>query len=271
MTILGLEMKMALQIIEINLITKLPARPPFTHKIRSASTGDFPGRDEGPQDGMFSSPQDNNKQSASVLSKVAMFQSAGPEFGSFKPFVRGENERSSLRDDRSTGYDVVRGATREEVIYKPVLPKASASASMSSVMQSSLMSKSMMDSLEPVPETYCHGQNSDSDTPQVTRETIFSTSADLLSCIESLTTAGNKTSTNFMVLSDNILHFHELCSNFIDTLPPHAKFQAKELLSRLQTHSESVKTFCSTNPASGAKIINDVKATVQEVIDLIKR
>ena len=251
---------------------KTPMRPAFTHKIRSASTGDYPLKEEGPHEGApFSAQQDN--KSASVLSKVAMFQSAGPDFGSFKPFVRGENERSSLRDDRSAGYDsVTRSSSRDEIIYKPVLPKTLPPANVAgALMQSSLMSKSMIETLEPVPETYAHGQNSDSDTPSVSRETIYSTAAELQSCIESLTTVGNKTSTNFMVLSDNILHFHDLCSHFIDTLPPHAKFQAKELLSRLQTHSENVKTFCSTNPASGVKVISDVKATIQEVIDLIKR
>jgi hypothetical protein len=41
-----------------------------------------------------------------------------------------------------------------------------------------------------------------------------------------------------MLLSEQVLNFHELCSHFIDNLQVHAKFHAKELLSQLQAHSE---------------------------------
>lgn len=54
-------------------------------------------------------------------------------------------------------------------------------------------------------------------------------------------------------------------------LPPHAKFHAKELLSRLLTQSESVKTICSSNPSMAMKIITDVHASIQEIVDLIRK
>jgi hypothetical protein len=56
-----------------------------------------------------------------------------------------------------------------------------------------------------------------------------------------------------MLLSEQVLNFHELCSHFIDNLQVHAKFHAKELLSQLQAHSEHLKIFNSANPASGVK------------------
>ncbi|XP_033732015.1 tyrosine-protein kinase Abl-like isoform X2 [Pecten maximus] len=278
-----------------------PLRPQFTHKSRSQSTGDYPRpEDTTPDENQWASVnaamqqhmqiaqnQLEDKQGASFLSKVAMFQSQGPgssEFSSFKPFTRGESGRESLRDDKSTSSnksDVVTRkneprvemqpykptASKDDNIYKPVLPKMAASSG----GINPLMSKSMIDTLDTVPESYLHGQSSDSDTPKVSRETILDSSGNLKGCIDSLLATGNKSSTNFMVLSEQVLNFHEQCSHFIDSLPPHAKFHARELLSRLQSHSENLKKFSSTNPSGGGKLIGDIKMTVQEVIDLIQR
>jgi hypothetical protein len=54
-------------------------------------------------------------------------------------------------------------------IYKPVLPK-----NIQSGLQSALMSKSMIETLETVPEKYS-GPNSDSDSPKVTQESVLET------------------------------------------------------------------------------------------------
>lgn len=276
-----------------------PQRPQFTHKLRSSSTGDYPVPEDTTSDEnqwasvnvamqhlQNAQNQLEDKQGASFLSKVAMFQSQGPgssEFSSFKPFVRGDGTRESLRDEKSSGSnksDVMRKsdprmdmqsykptASKDDNIYKPILPKLA----MSSGGINPLMSKSMIDTLDTVPESYLHAQSSDSDTPKVSRETILDTSGKLKGCIDSLLLTGNKSSTNFMVLSEQVLNFHELCSHFIDSMPPHAKFHARELLSRLQSHSENLKKFSSTNPTGGSKLIGDIKSTVQEVIDLIQR
>lgn len=134
------------------------------------------------------------------------------------------------------------------------------------------MSKSTFDSLEPVHENYPHGGgNSDSDLPVVSRDSILNLSEDVLSSLQNLTSTGNKNSANFMILYEKVLQFHDLCSQFFDSMPPHAKFHAKELLSRLLTQSENVKTICSSNPSMGMKIISDVHASIQEIVDLIRK
>ncbi|KAJ8300140.1 hypothetical protein KUTeg_021659 [Tegillarca granosa] len=259
-----------------------PPRPQLAPKHRSASTGDYPRPEEEHWNNAISSTNaqsGDDKQSASVLSKVAMFQSQKPEalgLSSFKSFSRGDPGRDSFRDDKSTSDSVGISESsykpqisKDDVIYKPVLPK---SVPQGVGLQSSLMSKSMIETLETVPETsYSQGQSSDSDTPKVSREMVLSESKNLQSSIDSLTAAGNKTSTNFMVLSEQIIHFYEICSHFIDSMPPHAKFHAKELLTRLQAHSESIKLFCSTSPTGGGKLINDIRTTIQEIVELIQR
>lgn len=262
-------------------------RPTFSHKMRSASTGDYPLQGEtttAEPINVTNSWSGNNSQSIveepsddqqgySVLSKVAMFQSQKPgnsEFAPFKPFVRNDNGRESFSDRQDntrpiSDLNFKSHLSKDDNIYKPVLPK-----NIQSGLQSALMSKSMIETLETVPEKYS-GPNSDSDSPKVTQESVLQSANELNSCLDSLTSAGNKTSTNFMLLSEQVLNFHELCSHFIDNLQVHAKFHAKELLSQLQAHSEHLKIFNSANPASGVKLTQDVKATMQEILSLIQR
>lgn len=105
----------------------------------------------------------------------------------------------------------------------------------------------------------------------MSRDSILNLSEDVLSSLQNLTSTGNKNSANFMILYEKVLQFHDLCSQFFDSMPPHAKFHAKELLSRLLTQSENVKTICSSNPSMGMKIISDVHASIQEIVDLIRK
>ena len=224
-------------------------RPHLAQKMRSSSIGDYPYSEE--------ANDREDKQSASVLTKVAMFQSAGPDFGQFKPFARGEHDRNSMREGKASNIDDIIG-------NKPKPPPHS--------MQQMFMSKSTFESLEPVHENYPHGGgNSDSDLPIVSRDSILKMSDDVLTSLQNLTSTGNKNSANFMILYEKVLQFHDLCSQFFDSMPPHAKFHAKELLSRLLTQSESVKTICSSSPSVGMKIINDVHGSIQEIVDLIRK
>lgn len=262
-------------------------RPTFSLKMRSASTGDYPLQGDtttaepinvmnswsgNNSQSIVEEPSDD-QQSLSVLSKVAMFQSQKPgnaEFAPFKPFVRNENGRESFSSERQDSPRTIsdlnfKSLSKDDNIYKPVLPK-----NIQSGLQPSLMSKSMIDTLDPVSEQFS-GPNSDSDSPKVTQESILQLAGEINSFLDSLTSTGNKTSTNFMVLSEQVLNFHELCSHFIDNLQVHAKFHAKELLSRLQEHSEHLKIYNSSNPATGIKLTQDVKSTMQEILSLIQR
>lgn len=261
-------------------------RHPFSHKMRSSSAGDYPMQVDSPSSDHVNvsnswsgnnsesivEEQEEGQQAKSVLSKVAMFQSQKPGTGSefaFKPFTRNENGRESFNErhesSRNTSdLNYKPHVSKDDIIYKPVLPKNVQS------VQPSMMSKSMIDTLDTVPEKYV-GPNSDSDSPKVTQESVLQSANEINTCLESLTATGNKTSTNFMVLSEQVLNFHELCSHFIDNLQVHAKFHARELLSKLQLYSEQLKTYNSANPASGIKLTQDVKAVMQEIITLVQR
>ncbi|XP_076436830.1 uncharacterized protein LOC143276240 [Babylonia areolata] len=113
--------------------------------------------------------------------------------------------------------------------------------------------------------------SSSSSLPQVTLGGIVEASERLRGSVDRLAVAGNKTSTNFMMLSDEVQAFHRLCGHYIDSLPPHAKFHVRELLSRLLAHSQSLKTFSSSSPSAGASLLSDLQATNLDILTFIQR
>lgn len=108
-------------------------------------------------------------------------------------------------------------------------------------------------------------------TEPVNLDSIKSASDRLKLCIDKLAQAGNKSSTNFMLLSEEVLAFYGLCSRYIDALPPHAKFHARELLSRMQAHSQNLKTYTSTTPSGGGRLLDDIQLTNKEIMGVIQR
>ncbi|XP_059153569.1 tyrosine-protein kinase ABL1-like isoform X2 [Physella acuta] len=124
--------------------------------------------------------------------------------------------------------------------------------------------------LEPAASSPVDGASPEPSEP-VSMDSIKSASERLKGCIERLAEAGNKTSTNFMLLSEEVLAFYCLCSRYIDALPPHAKFQARELLTRMQAHSQSLKTYTSSTPSGGGKLLDDIQVTNKEILGVIQR
>lgn len=237
-----------------NLDHKAPMRLPFQQKPRSGSTPEDFQRDINP-----AAPADSNVN-ASVLSKVAKFQpNVGSEFSSFRPFHRGDGTRDSFKDEKNP-------RVLPEVPNKP----------------RGQDDKPIISGLKPVgagtptsnkqPDNFSNGENSDEGNQiPVTKETLISASDRLKTSIESLSTAGNKSSVNFMELVEEMQCFYDMCSTFIDRLPPHAKFHTKELLTRLQSQQQNLKTFTSSTPTGGGKLLGDIQSVNREIIDVIQR
>lgn len=233
---------------------KAPLRPHFQQKPRAGSASDDMQRD---LNQVGAGDADIN---ASVLSKVAKFQpSIGSEFSSFRTFQRGEPSRDSIKDEKLA-------KVLPDIPNKPVGKD----------------DKPIISGLKPVgagtptsnkpADSFNNGENSDDGNQvPVTKETIISASGRLKSCIDSLSTAGNKSSVNFMELVEEMQAFYDSCSIFIDSLPPHAKFHTKELLTRLQSQQQTLKTFSSSTPSGGVKLLGDIQILVKEIMDVIHR
>lgn len=243
---------------------KAPMRPPFQQKPRSASASDELIGRENSGGSVGSGGGGDPNVNASVLSKVARFQpSVGSEFSSFRPFQRGEPGRESLKDEKIVKVlpDIPSKPMSKE--DKPILTGLKPVTLLGSPVAG-----------KPMDSVFNNGdanQDGNQGDCQVTKKTIISASENLKSCIESLATTGNKSSVNFMVLSEEVQSFYEVCSRFIDSLPPHAKFHTKELLSRLQQQQQNLKTFTSTSSSGGGKLLGDLQSLNKEIIDVIQR
>lgn len=212
----------------------------------------------------------------SVLAKVAKFhtQPSGErpsEFSSFKPLSRSDSGRGPTRDEK-TAIKPVTDSNKAKPDSKvlpsvPVKPVGTANF------------EPVFPGLKPVPKTPADTSekvnNENNVVPvdggDVTRAAILDASTRLGLCIDSLASRGSKSSTNFMTLSEQVQTFYELCSEFIDSLPPHAKFHTKELLSRLQSHSQSLKTYNSSNPSAGSRLLTDIQSINKEILDVLQR
>ena len=248
---------------------KAPLRPPFLVKPRTPS-----GSEDQPRETTLGatvmttsvSSATDGDMSASVLSKVAMFQpSVGSEFSSFKPFNRGETIRDSFKDDKTPKVppDVpIKPVTKDE---KPVF------GGLKPVMSAGTPTSSRVTDFSSTDNGASHQDGNLQEPITVTKETILDASDRLKSCIDSLASAGNKSSLNFMVLSEEVQSFYEMCSRFIDDLPPHAKFHTKELLSRLQSQQQNLKTFSSSSPTGGNQLLGDIQSLNREIIDVLQR
>jgi hypothetical protein len=215
---------------------KVPLRPPFPKPRSDSATEEF-SREVNPAEA------GDSNSNASLLSKVAKFQQVGSEFSSFRPFQRGEPARDSFKDDKSAK-------------VPPDIPTKPRSQD----------DKPIISGLKPVgagTPTYNNGETPGNGNQQVvTKETIVSASDRLKLCIDSLSTAGNKSSVNFMELVEEMQCFYDMCSIFIDSLPPHAKFHTKELLSRLQSQQQNLKTFTSSTPTGGGSLLGDIQSVI---------
>lgn len=248
---------------------KAPLRPPFLVKPRTPSTSEELPRETSSGAPIMTSSTtavDTGDMSASVLSKVAMFQpNVGSEFSSFKPFVRGETVRDSFKDDKSP-------KVPPDVPIKPV-PKDEKPAfgGLKPVSSASTPTGSRITDFTHADNGAPNQDGNHQEPVVVTKETILDASDRLKSCIDSLAAAGNKSSLNFMVLSEEVQSYYEMCSRFIDDLPPHAKFHTKELLSRLQNQQQNLKTFSSSSPTGGNQLLGDIQSLNKEIIDVLQR
>ncbi|KAL4218853.1 Tyrosine-protein kinase abl1 [Mactra antiquata] len=233
---------------------KAQMRLPFQPKPRSGSTPEEFQRD------VNTSCAGDSNSNASVLSKVAKFQpNVGSEFSSFRPFQRGDGTRDSFKDEKNPR-------------VLPDLPNKPRGQD----------DKPIISGLKPVgagtptsnkqPDSFSNGENSDEgNQAPVTKESLISASDQLKTSIDSLLSAGNKSSVNFMELVEEMQCFYDMCSIYIDRLPPHAKFHTKELLSRLQSQQQNLKTFTSSTPSGGGKLLGDIQSVNREIIDMIQR
>ncbi|XP_067662486.1 tyrosine-protein kinase ABL1-like isoform X2 [Haliotis asinina] len=254
-----------------NNTKQAPPRPPFPFKGRSSSSEESPKPSENAD-----ASGDKNKFDYNFHGSQKPEDSTN-KLSSFKTFgkanaVKETNLDHVNADNLGTNDSSNKSKEKDEGIYKPVFPVLKSVAGNNvpthPLKQTDPMERSLVDLGQ---GNANDPPSSDSETSSVSKDLIMDASNKLRSCIDKLALAGNKSSTNFMLLSEEVQAFYALCCRYIDSLPPHAKFHAKELLSRLQSHSQNLKTYTSSTPSGGGRLLNDIQSTNKEIMGVIDR
>lgn len=76
--------------------------------------------------------------------------------------------------------------------------------------------------------------------------------------ITSLRQASTVSAASWLQLSDKVGLFHSSCLSYADTIaPPHARFHLRELLTKLESQSRSLRSSGTRNQADNGKIFDD--------------
>ncbi|CAG5119781.1 unnamed protein product, partial [Candidula unifasciata] len=233
--------------------------------------------------GLKSRSEDNHQQSNGTPSNVSSFKIYTKPSVNINSHLEQKHQQSpALRETSidqvnsgsfATSAEPASSGRSETVAYRStgvkLLPTTPGGGPL---LESISMSGSYISDPQQTPSPAGDGVGGQSNcTEPVNIDCIKSASDRLNSCIDKLAQAGNKSSTNFMLLSEEVLAFYGLCSRYIDALPPHAKFHARELLTRMQAHSQNLKTYTSTSPSGGSKLLDDIQSTNKEIMTVIQR
>ena len=106
------------------------------------------------------------------------------------------------------------------------------------------------------------------DDKPVTKEAILQLSTELAAHLDGLISGSSKHYSVFMQLSDHAMNFHNACASYVDSLPPHGKFQFRELLASLQTVADGLKT---CNAGAYEKKVAELRTLAADISTAIKR
>lgn len=105
------------------------------------------------------------------------------------------------------------------------------------------------------------------------KSSILEISSALESGIVALKAAvpGSLSSVSVMQLSDKVQLLCSSCGSYAESVPPHGRFRFRELLSRLETQGDQLRTCSSNNSAASAKLFTDLHNTVRDLVNVVQR
>ncbi|XP_077505717.1 tyrosine-protein kinase Abl isoform X1 [Amblyomma americanum] len=117
------------------------------------------------------------------------------------------------------------------------------------------------------------GAQQDEDRLADSKSSILEISSALESGIVALKAAvpGSLSSVSVMQLSDKVQLLCSSCSSYAESVPPHGRFRFRELLSRLETQGDQLRTCSSNNSAASAKLFTDLHNTVRDLVNVVQR
>ncbi len=117
----------------------------------------------------------------------------------------------------------------------------------------------------------CKEKESRDEGAPITKEVVAKMCTALGNSLAELNSAKSKHSSNFLHLSEEVQSFYITCSSYVESLPPHGKFQFRELLTALQKIAESLKMCSSSNVKEYDKILSELQHSIKEIGSALKR
>ncbi len=109
------------------------------------------------------------------------------------------------------------------------------------------------------------------DAEPISKEKLKTLSKNLSSSLASLNSNKTKHTSNFMHLSVQVQSFYTACSSYVESLPPHGKFQFRELLINLQDIAESLKTCSGGNAKEYDKLLSRLQNSIRDINGVLAR
>ncbi|XP_049826902.1 tyrosine-protein kinase Abl isoform X11 [Schistocerca gregaria] len=156
------------------------------------------------------------------------------------------------------------------VIFSSKLPTSSAAIyATPSMSKPSVIPKSSSSDSKTEDET-CGKLESEKDAKDE-RESVLEISQALETSLSVLRSSPNVSTGSWLQLSDKVGLFHSSCVGYADRVPPHTRFHFRELLTRLETQAQQLRSASVRNSADNTRLFTEVQNTVKDVINAVQR
>ncbi|XP_060822462.1 tyrosine-protein kinase Abl isoform X6 [Bombus pascuorum] len=112
-------------------------------------------------------------------------------------------------------------------------------------------------------------QNTDSKTA---KQIVLELSTLIENSVLNLKSSSTIVMTSWLQLSDKVGLLHGMCANLADSgIAPHARFQFRELLGRLELQARQLRAAGTRNVAENTRLLTDLQNTIKDVVNTVQR
>ncbi|XP_017753523.1 PREDICTED: tyrosine-protein kinase Abl [Eufriesea mexicana] len=112
-------------------------------------------------------------------------------------------------------------------------------------------------------------QNTDSRTA---KQIVLELSTLIENSVLNLKSSSTIVMTSWLQLSDKVGLLHGMCANLADSgIAPHARFQFRELLARLELQARQLRAAGTRNVAENTRLLTDLQNTIKDVVNTVQR
>lgn len=112
-------------------------------------------------------------------------------------------------------------------------------------------------------------QNTDSKTA---KQIVLELSTLIENSVLNLKSNSTIVMTSWLQLSDKVGLLHGMCANLADSgIAPHARFQFRELLGKLELQARQLRAAGTRNVAENTRLLTDLQNTIKDVVNTVQR